>query len=144
MSWRDAVCKDVETWLGTPYVPMGRVKKVGVDCGGLLYQVYQPYFGPFAPFPFYAPDWSQHRDNELYLDFIKPYTYEITEPIKGGVGLFKMGQAFAHAALYMGDGTFIHAWGRKGSGSVTRTPLRVMRGLCKIHKPKFFDLVERL
>ncbi|WP_436904878.1 hypothetical protein [Acinetobacter johnsonii] len=30
------------TWLGTPYHHQGRVKDVGVDCGTLLCEVYEP------------------------------------------------------------------------------------------------------
>jgi cell wall-associated NlpC family hydrolase len=121
---------------------MGRVKGVGVDCGGLLYEIYGPHFGPFAPFPTYAPDWACHKDDELYLDFIKPYVREVPIPIRGGIGLFHIGQAYAHAAIYVGENQFIHAWGRLRAGSVTKTPMRVMQSFCKDHSPKYFDLAQ--
>lgn len=142
--WRTWVCRDVEAWMGTPYVPKGRVIGVGVDCGGLLYEVYNPYFGPFAPYPNYTPDWSLHEANgEKYLDFIVPYAHSVPEPVKGGFSLFHIGLRYAHAAIYVGDNQYVHAWGRLRAGSVTKTPMRVMKYLGKGHPIKHFDLVRK-
>lgn len=143
MSWRDEVVREVQTWLGTPYVPSARVKGVGVDCGGLLYEVYGPHFGPFAPYPRYTADWALHEANgEKYLDFIRPYTSEVASPTIGGFSLFHIGLRYAHAAIYIGNGQYVHAWGRQRTGSVTKTPMRIMRFLGKNHPIKHFDVVQ--
>lgn len=141
--WRDQVVADVLQWVGTTYVPNGRVKGVGVDCGGLLYEVYNPYFGPFDPYPAYSPDWAMHEANgEKYLDFIKPYTVAVSAPTKGGFSLFHIGLRYAHAAIYIGGDQYVHAWGRQRAGSVTKTPTRVMQYLGRGYPAKHFDVVK--
>ena len=143
-NWRDLVCRDLTTWDGTPYVPEARVKGVGVDCGGLLYEVYNPYFGPFAAYPRYSADWSLHEANgEKYLDFIMPYVKEIGEAVRGGFSLFHLGLRYAHAAIYIGNNQYTHAWGRLRAGSVTTTPVRVMNWLGKGHPIKHFEPVVK-
>jgi len=140
--WRDLVIRDAKTWLGTPYQHKARVKGIGVDCGALLYSVYEPYFGPFKPFPTdYPPDWALHRDNEIYLDFISPYVVPIDEPVRGGLSLFRLGRAFAHAAIYDGE-RYIHAWGRNRSGSVIRSKPAFFTIGEKNRPVKHFDLVQ--
>jgi NlpC/P60 family putative phage cell wall peptidase len=123
--WRQQVVREVRTWLYTPYRHKGRVKGVGVDCGGLLYEIYNPLFGPFAPFPEdYAPDWALHKDDhELYLNFIMPYVQEVEAPVVGGFSLFKYGRAYSHAAIYTDRNTFIHAWGDHRGGMVKENKL---------------------
>lgn len=124
-------CTEAGTWMLTPYDPGGRVKGVGVDCGGLLYELYNPYFGPFKPFPHEAPDWALHQDKEKYLDFIKPYVHETDRIQPGGFSLFHMGLVYAHAAIMLEDGNYIHAWGRKREGMVTKSAPRVMQYMSK-------------
>lgn len=116
------------SWYGTPYVHKGRVKGVGCDCGGFIYEVFNPFVGPFPAFPTdYPPDWALHNDNELYLDFILPFVREIPRPKAGGLTLYHIGKRYAHAALMLENGNYIHSWGRQGSCGVTITPPRVMR-----------------
>lgn len=132
MTWQDAVCIEAKTWEGTPYQPKGRVKGVGVDCGGFLYQVYNPVCGPFASMPDdYSADWSVHEKNERYLDFIMPYVLEVPQIEVGGFSLYHMGLNYAHAAILLDNGRYIHAWGRTRQGRVTQTYPRVMDGLAK-------------
>ena len=126
--WRAPLIAEAKTWEGTRYVPRGRVKGVGVDCGGLLYEVFNPWFGPFAAFPDdYPPDWALHGNEERYLDFIKPHVYEVPQVQPGGISLFHLGQAYAHAAIMLDNGNYIHAWGRMREGSVIQTPQLSMR-----------------
>jgi cell wall-associated NlpC family hydrolase len=129
-AWRGQVVKETRTWIGTPYVPGARVKGVGVDCGGLLYEVYNPIFGPFPPYPHYTADWALHAKNpELYLDFIMPFVVATDVPQPGDFSLFHIGQRYAHAAILMDDNRYVHAWGRLRSGSVTQTAVRVMNAM---------------
>jgi cell wall-associated NlpC family hydrolase len=130
--WQVAVCEEAKTWEDTPYVPKGRVKGVGVDCGGILYQIYNPLFGPFATMPDdYPPDWSLHQKRERYLDFIMPYVDEVPNIVVGGFCLIHLGQAYSHAAIMLDDGNYIHAWGRLRQGRVTRTNPRLIHALAR-------------
>lgn len=141
-NWRNEVIAEARTWKGTPYQHRGRVKGVGVDCGGLLYCVYSPYT-QLKPFPKgYAQDWALHQDKEIYLDYIKPYTVEVSTPRIGGMALFKVGRCWSHAAIVTEKRTFIHAWGRTQEGCVIESRIgffRIGNG-GKPREVRFFDL----
>lgn len=124
-------CDEARTWEGTRYMPGCKLKGVGTDCGGILYELYNPYFGPFPPFPNAPPDWALHSSTERYLDFVMPFVQEVRQIAPGGFSLFHMGLAYAHAAIMLDDGYYIHAWGRLREGAVTRTKKRVMQALVK-------------
>lgn len=144
MSWQDEVCREVQEWIGTPYIPKGRVKGVGADCGGLLYEIYNPHFGPFKTFPAteYSADWAMHTNKEMYLDFVMPYVKEVATPVFGGFSLFHIGLVYAHAAIYIGKDFYVHAWGRTDRGSVTKTAGRVMRHMGKGFPIRHFAPIE--
>lgn len=138
-----AILAEARSWVGTPYVPRALIKGVGVDCGGLLYKVYEPVFGPFAPFPQnYSADWALHGDRELYLDWIAPFTKQISRPIVGGFSVYHYGTKYAHGAIYTGE-WYIHAWGRQREGRVTMSKPRAMLniGNSKAFPPKHFEPV---
>ena len=143
--WRDWVATEAQKWMWTPYQHKGRLRGVGVDCGGLLYEVYCPLLGPFRPFPTdYPPDWAAHKDgHELYLDFIKPYVTEIKRPVKGGFTLFHYGRNFSHAAIYLGA-NYIHAFGRNNVGCVNENPPNFFTNKAgKLRDQKHFDVSEQ-
>ncbi len=141
--WRQWIIDEARTWKGTPYQHKGRVKGVGADCGGMIYQTYTPLLGPFAPFPKdYAQDWAVHKENEIYLDFIMPYVVEVSKAIPGGLAMFKVGKNYSHAAICTEKKTFIHAWGRTQHGTVTESRLQFFR-IGNSNKPrlvKYFDV----
>lgn len=144
-AWRDEVIAEAKTWLGTPYQHKGRVKGVGVDCGGLLYQVYKPWRPDMVPFPKdYPPDWALHRENDIYLDFIRPYTVEVVEPIKGGMALFLVGRSWSHAAIMTEKLRYLHSWGRNGHGCVTISgkSFFTVGETGKPREVRYFDLVR--
>lgn len=146
--WREWVIREASSWEGTPYVPHGRVKGVGVDCGGVVYQSYTPLFGPFPPFPTgYAPDWALHTTKELYLDFIAPFTKEVPFPERGGITIYHYGLVYSHAAIYADNDEYIHAWGRLREGTVVRTKSRTMNKFSQLYcngfQPRHFIPVSR-
>ena len=127
-NWRDLVVAEARAWMHTPYQHKGRIKGVGVDCGGLIYQVFEPFLGPFKPFPTdYAPDWALHQENEIYLDFIMPYVERVAAPVKAGLAMFKVGRNFSHGTICTGTGKYIHSWGKNGHGCVTESSLNFFR-----------------
>lgn len=136
--WRERIVAEAKTWEGTPYVPGAKIKGVGCDCGGIIYQLFGPEFGPFPPFPNNtAPDWALHNNEERYLDFIMPYVYEVSTPLPGDISLFHLGQAYAHAAVLLDNGRYIHAWGRLREGCVIQTPMRSMRAFARKNGRQF-------
>lgn len=146
--WRAPLIAEAKTWEGTPYSPKGRVKGVGVDCGGLLYEVYNPVFGPFASFPEdYAADWALHTTQERYLDFIMPHVKQVPAVLPGGFSVYHMGNVYAHAAIMLDNGNYLHAWGRRRQGRVTQSPVRTMNYFAKQFGNGFvikhFDPIEK-
>lgn len=130
--WREDVIRDALSWQNTPYVPKARVKGVGVDCGGLLYEVYNPYCGPFPPIPDdYPPDWANHSDRPRYLDFILPLCDEVKVAQPGDFSLIHLGKHYSHAAILLDNGRYIHAWGRLREGRVTQSAVRVIQHMAK-------------
>ena len=142
--WRDWGVNEARIWKFTPYQHKGRVKGVGVDCGGLLYETYCPLLGPFKTFPEdYAPDWAAHKDgNELYLDFILPYVQQVAAVPKGGFTLFHYGRNYSHAAIWSGK-SYVHAFGRNNVGMVKESPLGFFTTRTgKLRDMKHFDVSE--
>lgn len=139
---RASILAEARSWLGTPFHHKGRIKHVGVDCGGFIYEVYSKFF-PLKPFPSsYAEDWALHRDNnEIYLDFIKDYVVEIAAPIPAGLVMFQVGRAFSHGTIYTERDTYIHAYGRTQMGAVIESHRSFfMDGEKRMRFAKFFDM----
>ncbi len=142
MDWRHELIAEARTWLGTPYHHKGRVKGVGVDCGGLLYEVYATQF-QLRPYPvIYAQDWSLHRSNELYLDFIKEYIQETNTPQAADLVVFQFGRTYSHGGILTGTGRLIHAYGYQGQGSVIETPMTFFRKHGRPRLRKFFKVTK--
>jgi cell wall-associated NlpC family hydrolase len=144
---RHALCQDAISWWNTPYTPKARVKGVGVDCGGLIYEVFNPYIGPFAAYPEYTEDFALHSDFERYLDFIKPHSRPVAVAQPGDISLFHFGLVYAHAAILLEDGRYIHAYGTRRAGRVNISHARAMYSMNKSfgngYVVKHFEGVKR-
>jgi len=146
LNWRNDIVVEARTWLNTPYHHKGRVKGVGVDCGGLIYEVYKKVLGiPPEPFPDnYAEDWGLHKeDNELYLNFIMPYVQQTSKLMPGDLVVFQFGRAFAHGTIYIGNDEVIHAYGRTGFGVVMKSQIRVFQIGKEVRASKAYTLGDQ-
>jgi cell wall-associated NlpC family hydrolase len=79
------------------------MKGAGVDCGQLIYGVYRNcgHVGE-VPLPKdYSLQVAQHRSSTEYIDVVDRYFREIpeSEALPGDVVVYKLGHAFAHAAI---------------------------------------------
>jgi cell wall-associated NlpC family hydrolase len=143
--WRVNVIAEAREWKGTPYQHKGRIKRVGVDCGGLLHAVYSK-IGVLPPFPQdYAADWALHAEGpEIYIDFIAPFVTEVKRAVPGGLAMFKVAHRWAHGAIVTEKNTFVHAWGRNQEGGVVEWTLdKFVYGLAdgKRFRPvRYFDV----
>jgi NlpC/P60 family putative phage cell wall peptidase len=123
---RLTVIAEAESWLGTPYHHMARLKGVGCDCLTLLVAVYHAAgVIPAIEIPYYPPDWHLHRSSERYMEGLLAHASEVETPDPGDVALFKFGRCFAHGTIVTQWPRLIHAW--NGSG--------VVRG--EAHQPLF-------
>lgn len=137
---RSRILTEARSWLGTPYHHKGRVKGAGVDCGGLLYEVYGRFY-KLKPFPQnYAQDWALHKKDELYLDFISEYVEEVGQPSPAGIVVFRFGRCFSHGGIVTEKQTVIHAWGRTGVGYVIESPLSFFKEGRFIRPRKFYSV----
>ncbi len=126
---RAAVVAEAQSWIGTPFHHMGRIKgaKGGVDCLMLLAEVYERagVTGHIAP-RFYVPDWHLNRDAELYAEGLLRYARPIeTAPLPGDIALFRFGRTFSHGAIVTRWPRLVHAYWQRGVviGDATRQPL---------------------
>jgi cell wall-associated NlpC family hydrolase len=140
-NWRQVVIDEARSWKRTPYVHKGRVKGVGVDCGGMIYEIFAPLL-PLPSFPKdYPQDWAMHREsNELYLDFIMPFVKEVDQPVMGGITVFHFGRNFSHGAIVSEKKTFIHAYGRNDFGKVIESRAEFFYQGRKPRPQKHFDI----
>jgi cell wall-associated NlpC family hydrolase len=101
---RDAVVKLAKEFVGTKFVHQGRVRGAGVDCAGLIEQVYAPLdYMPLIVWPPYGKDWYRHAEHEekYIVETAKKYFDEITEAecAPGDWITVKVGRAYAHCAI---------------------------------------------
>ena len=110
MALRQAVLREAEEWLGTPYHHMGRVKGAGCDCLTFLAEVYARA-GVIAAVevPYYRPDIMLHRGEESYLDALLGHGREVAAGEPGDVVLFHWGRIFGHGGIVTAWPRLIHA-----------------------------------
>lgn len=137
---RSRILLEARSWIGTPYHHKGRVKGVGVDCGGLLYEVYGKFY-PLKPYPdTYPADWSMHQGAELYLDFIADYVSEIGNPPVAGIVVFRYGRCYSHGGILTESNTVIHAWGRTQHGMVIESPMSFFNDKRSYRPRKYYNI----
>lgn len=106
----NAVVREAESWLGTPYHHAADVKGAGVDCAMLLVRVFCDLglVAPFDPRP-YPHDWMLHRSEERFLGIVERMGMQTEERAPGRVALFRFGRCVSHGAILAEPGYMIHA-----------------------------------
>jgi cell wall-associated NlpC family hydrolase len=113
---RAAIVAEAYSWLRTPYVHLGDIKGVGVDCAMLLVRVYQAVsvVPQFDPRP-YEAEWFLHRDEERYMAGLEKYAHRVQTPALGDIGLYRFGRTASHGAIVVSDDLLIHAYRPHGN-----------------------------
>jgi cell wall-associated NlpC family hydrolase len=119
---REKLVHETKSWIGTPYRGWSRVKgpKGGVDCGQILAGVYinAGFLAPEIDLPkYYSLSVAQHKESTEYIDLIRKYFREVpeAEALPGDIVVYKLGLAFAHAALIVEWPAFVvHAFAHGG------------------------------
>jgi cell wall-associated NlpC family hydrolase len=113
---RDAIVREAESWLDTPFHHEARVKGAGVDCGQMLVAVYSAVGIMPANYVVgqYPPDFASHRDTEWYLSIVRSFAVRELPPDEapgpGDAVLWKWGRLYSHGAIVTRWPTIIHAW----------------------------------
>ncbi len=116
---RAAIVAEAESWLGTAYHHMGRVKardrdRGGVDCAQLVYLVFHAVgICPEMALEPYPIDWHLHRSQERYLGAVLDRAHEVDGAARpGDILLYRWGRLFAHGAIVVAPGAvpmIVHA-----------------------------------
>jgi cell wall-associated NlpC family hydrolase len=108
---RAAIVAEAKSWLDTPYHHRARLKGVGVDCAQLPAAVYEAVGLIPNLQPEYSPQWMMHRDEERYLEWVRPYVREITRKklLPGDFVMWRFGRAYSHSAIVIDPPVVIHA-----------------------------------
>lgn len=119
---REKLTSEIISWKGTRYAGWSRVKgpRGGVDCGQLLAAVF--INAGFLPADIQLPAYyslcvAQHKEDTRYIELVETYMREISESEVGAgdAVVYKLGHAFAHAALVVEwPRHVVHAWARYG------------------------------
>lgn len=147
-SRREAVIREAESWLGTPFRDCARVKgpRGGIDCGQLLCAVYQSAgVAEIAEPPRYNLQFMLNRIEESYIDELLKYTREITreEAIAGDVVVLRWGHVYSHGAILLDrwPGAILHAINPLGAVKAdAKRDVRILAALRKYSQfpPRFF------
>ena len=119
---RERILKIARSWEGTPFHDDASVKGIGVDCARFVASVYiEAEIVPEFDIPRYQAQWFLNRSDEILMNFVLGYAKEIEEDsvLRGDLVLYRIGRAYAHAAIVMEwPYEIIHA--HKLSGMVIR------------------------
>lgn len=126
---REQVVIAAQSWVGTPYHHMARVKGAGCDCGQLIIAAFvEAGAVPDFDTGHYTMDWHLHRSEERYLGFVETYLSRHDEVYgersladrvledpsytiaPGDVIVWRVGRTFSHGGLVTGWPNFVHAY----------------------------------
>lgn len=108
---RNQVVAEARSWIGTPYRGWSCLKGAGTDCGQLIYGVFRACgLVPEVTLPKdYSLQVAQHRASTEYIETVDKYFRDIpeSEVQPGDLVVYKLGHAFAHAAIIVSWPSFI-------------------------------------
>lgn len=107
----DAVVKEAESWLGTPYHHRARVKGVGVDCANLILAVFESIGALDHVDPEYPRDWHLNRGEERFIAWLEQLgAKRVDTPRKGDVGVWRYGRLYSHGGIFISEVDVIHSY----------------------------------
>jgi NlpC/P60 family putative phage cell wall peptidase len=111
---RQKIVAEAESWIGTKFHHMARVKGAGVDCGQLLIEVYERCdCMPHLVTGYYPPDFHRHQDLEWYAKTLLNYCVEVDSGnlLPADIVLFRMKDAkvFSHGGIIVDWPWIVHA-----------------------------------
>lgn len=129
---QSAVIEAAREWMGTPWRHQGRVRGVGVDCGGLVIEAFKAC-GVLPP-GFDVGQYGRNPDLPRIISTLSQWASEADDILPGDVLLFTIVDAPRHLAIATDIG-MIHAY--QGLNCVTEHVIdkRWRRRLYKIFRP---------
>ncbi len=116
---RRRVLDVARSWVSTPFHDNARLKGIGVDCAQLLAAIYEEAgIMIHVATEHYSPQFFLHRDEERFLSYVTPRTFEIEEKDAKPADflVYKIGRVFAHGAIIIEPGWphILHAYSKEG------------------------------
>jgi cell wall-associated NlpC family hydrolase len=108
---REDVVREALRWEGTPYHDHARILGVGVDCAQLPCAVYEAVGLVPHLEPRYPRQWFLHRDEERFLEWVRPHATEISreQAGPGDLGIWRFGRTYSHSAIIIDPPVVLHA-----------------------------------
>lgn len=109
---RDAIVREAEGWLRTPWHHNARVKGAGVDCAQLIIAAYvnAGVIADDIDTGQYSRDWMHHREEERFLAWVRLYLDEVAVPGRGDVAVWRFGRCYSHGGIVVKWPQIIHAY----------------------------------
>jgi len=104
----DALERELESWIGTPFRHRVGVKQLGCDCIHFVVEVYRklglPRIGQYK-IPDYPMDWHLHKLEDLLMLHIRQFgRFEEVSledgAVDGDMLVYKYGRVSSHTAIY--------------------------------------------
>lgn len=95
-------------YLGTPWVHTARLKKIGIDCIGLVIETYNEYGANIPPNTDYSleDEYNKLEDRlSLYFEPLNTHNFQA-----GDILVFRTKMMYNHVAIFSGEGTMIHSY----------------------------------
>lgn len=108
---RQHIIDEAMTWLGTPWHHNALLKGVGVDCAQFLIGVYAGVGAvPNITTGWYPRDWHLHRNEPMFLNFLRQYADPVEDGKKGDIAMWRFGRHPAHGSIVIDETHIIHAF----------------------------------
>lgn len=126
---RQAIVKEAQSWLGTPFAHFQCCKHAGVDCAHLIIGVGKEVgiFPPDFSVPYYSPQWLLDKKATLLLETLAWAGFTEKPPkerLAGDVLVFEVGAVECHVGICVGAGEMIHAHHARATSRVRRFRLQ--------------------
>jgi NlpC/P60 family putative phage cell wall peptidase len=114
MTFRERVIAEARSWIGTPYLHQGSMKRVGCDCLGMVRGVWRELYGEETEKPPpYTRDWAEARQQETLAEAARRHLREIDvfERSPGDVLLFAFNKSSPakHCGILTAPDRMVHA-----------------------------------
>lgn len=113
----DKLVEISKSFLGTPHINGAMVKGAGVDCCTLPILIYKELgLLNIEESMSYSCDWFCKKNcEEILLPYLNKYCNSVEDLQPADLVSFRWGRSnFAHLAMYIGDGKFIHSNANNG------------------------------
>lgn len=117
---RSQVVMEAESWIGTPWIHNGMVKKIGCDCVGFIVGVTKAV--GVIPFNYQLTNYSRVPRNDYIIKHLAEYLVETTSLEEGNILVFRIHNLITHVGFYCQDEQLIHAEELRNTG-VVKVPL---------------------